>query len=117
MFFYLYISGDSYFMQFDYRLIVHQRPLNYNRCKLHNILMVFDGLSNDTEIVWNLNHCQSKIEEHTHTHTHIYIYMIYPIFMIIFIFTWRSIVNIVKITNCQGLPSQVFNAFAFYLYK
>jgi hypothetical protein len=27
MFFYLYIDGDSNFMQFYYYLIVHQRPL------------------------------------------------------------------------------------------
>jgi hypothetical protein len=37
-------------MQFHYRLLVHQRPLNWNRCKLHENLMVFDGLSNDNEI-------------------------------------------------------------------
>jgi hypothetical protein len=31
-------------------LIVHQKPLNWNRCKLYKKLMVFDGLSNDNEI-------------------------------------------------------------------
>jgi hypothetical protein len=42
------------------RLIVHQRPLNWNRCKLYENLMVFDRLSNNNEIVWNLNDHQSK---------------------------------------------------------
>jgi hypothetical protein len=31
-------------------LIVHQRPLIWNRCKLYENLMVIDGLSNDNEI-------------------------------------------------------------------
>jgi hypothetical protein len=47
MFFYLQIDSDSNFMQFHYHLIVHQRPSNYNRCKLYKILMVLDGVSND----------------------------------------------------------------------
>jgi hypothetical protein len=47
MFFYLKIDGDSNFMQFHYRLIVHQRPSNYNRYKLYKILMVLDGVSNN----------------------------------------------------------------------
>jgi hypothetical protein len=51
MFFYLYIDGDSNFIQFHYHLIVHQRPLNWNRCKLYNILMVFNGQANDNKIV------------------------------------------------------------------
>jgi hypothetical protein len=50
MFFYLWIDGISNFMQFHYRLIVHQRPLNWNRCRLYKILIVFDGLSNNIEI-------------------------------------------------------------------
>jgi hypothetical protein len=37
-------------MQFHYRLIVYQISLNWNRYKLHENLMVFDGLSNDNEI-------------------------------------------------------------------
>jgi hypothetical protein len=51
MFFYLQIDGNSNFIQFHYRLIVHQRPLNWNRYKLHKNLMIFDGSSNDNEIV------------------------------------------------------------------
>jgi hypothetical protein len=47
MFFYLWIDSVSNFTQFHYRLIVHQRSLNFNRCKLYKILMVFDALSND----------------------------------------------------------------------
>jgi hypothetical protein len=27
-----------------------------------NILMIFDGLSNDNEMTWNLNHHQSIVE-------------------------------------------------------
>jgi hypothetical protein len=37
-------DGDLNFMQFHYRLIVHQRPLNYNCCKVHNILKIYDEL-------------------------------------------------------------------------
>jgi hypothetical protein len=48
--FYIYIDGYLNFMQFNYHLIVHQKPLNWNRCKLYENLMVFDGLSNDNEI-------------------------------------------------------------------
>jgi hypothetical protein len=46
------------FIQFYYRLVVHQRPLNYNRCKLYKILTDLDGVSNDNEIAWNLKHHQ-----------------------------------------------------------
>jgi hypothetical protein len=53
------MDSHSNFIQFHYRLIVHQRPLNWNCCKLHEKLMVFDGLSNDNEITWNLNDHQS----------------------------------------------------------
>jgi hypothetical protein len=49
--FYLQIDNVSNFIQFHYRLIVHRRPLNYNRCKSYKILMVFDGLSNSNEII------------------------------------------------------------------
>jgi hypothetical protein len=49
-FFYLYIDGDSNFMQFRYCLIVHQRSLNYNYCKLYKILMVLNRVSNNNEI-------------------------------------------------------------------
>jgi hypothetical protein len=52
--------GHLNFMQFHYRLIVHQRPLICNRYKLYQNLMVFDGLSNDNEITKNLNDHQSK---------------------------------------------------------
>jgi hypothetical protein len=55
--FYLWIEGHSNFIKFYYRLIVHQRLLNWNRCKLYKNLMVFDGQSN--EIIWNLNDPQS----------------------------------------------------------
>jgi hypothetical protein len=44
-------------------LIVHQRPLNWNRYKLYENFMVFDvfdGLSNNNEIASNLNDHQSK---------------------------------------------------------
>jgi hypothetical protein len=59
IFFYLYIDGDSNFMQFYYRLTVHQRPSSYNCYKLYKILIVLDGVSNDNEIARNLNHYQS----------------------------------------------------------
>jgi hypothetical protein len=56
--FYLWIDGHSNFIQFHYRLIVHQRPSNfYIICNSSN-LTVFDGLSNDNEIIWNLNDYQ-----------------------------------------------------------
>jgi hypothetical protein len=55
MFFYLYIDGDSNFIQLHYRLIVHQRPSNYNRCKLYKILMVPNGVSNNNEILITIN--------------------------------------------------------------
>jgi hypothetical protein len=48
--FYFQIDVHSNFMQFHYHLIVHQRSLNWNRCKLHKNLMVFDSLSNDNEL-------------------------------------------------------------------
>jgi hypothetical protein len=32
-------------------LIVHQIPLNWNRYKLHENLMIFDELSNDNKII------------------------------------------------------------------
>jgi hypothetical protein len=50
MFFYLWIDINSNFIEFYYRLIVHQKPLNWNCYKLHENLMVFDILSNDNEI-------------------------------------------------------------------
>jgi hypothetical protein len=37
-------------MQFQYRLIVHQRPSNFYIICNGSKLMVFDGLSNDNEI-------------------------------------------------------------------
>jgi hypothetical protein len=60
VFFYVQIYDHSNFMQFYYHLIVHQGPLNWNRCKLHENLIVFDELSNDNEIAWNLNDHQSN---------------------------------------------------------
>jgi hypothetical protein len=50
VFFYVYIDGHSNFIQINYHLIVHQKQLNWNHCKLHKNLMAFDGLSNDNEI-------------------------------------------------------------------
>jgi hypothetical protein len=47
-------------MQFHYRLIVHQRPLNFHTICYGFNLTIFDGLSNDNEIVLNLNDHQSK---------------------------------------------------------
>jgi hypothetical protein len=58
IFFYLEIDGNTNFMWFYYRLIVHQRSSNYNRCKLYKIMMVLDGVSNDNKTTWNLNHHQ-----------------------------------------------------------
>jgi hypothetical protein len=49
IFFYLQID-DSNFMQLYYHLILHQKPSNYNRCKLYKFLIVLNGLSNDNEI-------------------------------------------------------------------
>jgi hypothetical protein len=43
------------FMWFHYSLILHQRLLNSNHYKFYKILIVFDGVSNDNEITWNLN--------------------------------------------------------------
>jgi hypothetical protein len=36
-------------------LMVHQKLLNWNRCKLYKNLMVFDELSNDNEIWMTIN--------------------------------------------------------------
>jgi hypothetical protein len=65
-------------MQFYYRLIVHQRPLNYNRCKLYKILMILDGVLNDNEIARNLNHDQSISRK--------YIYTVFSIVKIFLVF-------------------------------
>jgi hypothetical protein len=51
VFFYLWIDVHSNFSQFHYRLIVHKKSLNWNRYKLHKNLVIFDGLSNDNEIL------------------------------------------------------------------
>jgi hypothetical protein len=51
VFFYLQIDDHSNFMQFHYHLIVHQGLLISNRCKLHENLMIFDGLLNNNEII------------------------------------------------------------------
>jgi hypothetical protein len=50
VFFYLWIDGYLNFMQFHYRLIVHQRPSNFHIICNGSNLTVFDGLSNDNEI-------------------------------------------------------------------
>jgi hypothetical protein len=50
VFFYFLIDGHSNFMQFHYRLIVHQRPSNFHAIYNGSNLTVFDGLSNDNEI-------------------------------------------------------------------
>jgi hypothetical protein len=46
--FYLCIEVHSNFMQFHYRLIVHQRPSNFYVIYNGSNLTVFDGLSNDS---------------------------------------------------------------------
>jgi hypothetical protein len=48
--FYLWIDGHSNFIQFHYRLIVHQRPSNFHAIYNGSNLTVFDKLSNDNEI-------------------------------------------------------------------
>jgi hypothetical protein len=48
--FYLYIDGHSNFMEFHYRLIVHQKPSNFHVIYNGFNLTVLDGLSNDNEI-------------------------------------------------------------------
>jgi DAD family len=50
VFFYLYIIGHSNFIQFHYRLIVHQRPSNFHIIYNGFKLTVFDELSNDNEM-------------------------------------------------------------------
>jgi hypothetical protein len=47
-------------MQFHYCLIVHQRPPNFHVIYNGFNLTVFDGLSNDNEIIRNLIDHQSK---------------------------------------------------------
>jgi hypothetical protein len=44
------MNSHSNFMQFHYRLIVHQRLSNFHIIYNGSNLMVFDGLSNDNEI-------------------------------------------------------------------
>jgi hypothetical protein len=48
---YLYIDGHLNFMQFHYCLIVHQRPSIFHAIYNSSNLTVFDGLSNNNEIV------------------------------------------------------------------
>jgi hypothetical protein len=45
-------------MQFHYCFLVHQGPLKYYTLCNGFDLMVFDGLSNDNEIILNVNHRQ-----------------------------------------------------------
>jgi hypothetical protein len=59
VFFYLWIESYSNFIQFYYHLIVHQRLSNFYAIYNGSNLTVFDGLSNYTEITWNLNEPQS----------------------------------------------------------
>jgi hypothetical protein len=47
VFFYFKIDGHSNFMQFHYRLMVHQRLSNFHAIYNGSNLTVFDGLSND----------------------------------------------------------------------
>jgi hypothetical protein len=51
MFFYLLIDGLLNFMQFHYHLLVHQRSSNFHTICNGSNLTVFDGRSNDNEIV------------------------------------------------------------------
>jgi hypothetical protein len=39
--------------------------------------MIFDGLSNNNKITWNLNHYQSISIKHTHTYIYILIFFCY----------------------------------------
>jgi hypothetical protein len=55
MFFYLWIDCHSNFMQFHYRLIVHQRPSIFYAIYNGSNLTIFDGLSNDNEILMTIN--------------------------------------------------------------
>jgi hypothetical protein len=48
-------------MQFQYRLLVHQRPSNFNAICNGSNLTIFYGLSNDNEIWMTIN---LKVEEH-----------------------------------------------------
>jgi hypothetical protein len=52
--FFLEIAGE-----FEYHLIFHQTPLNLNHYNHHIILMAFDGISNNTQIVPILKHTRS----------------------------------------------------------
>jgi hypothetical protein len=56
---YLWIHGHLNFVQFGYHLIVHQRPSNFHVIYNGYNLTVLDGLSNDNEIIQNLNDHQS----------------------------------------------------------
>jgi hypothetical protein len=76
MFFYLWIDGGSNFMQFYYHLIVHQILLNFHVIYNGYNLTVFDGLSNDNEIVWNMNDYQS-IDRRTHYKKKFKIFFLY----------------------------------------
>jgi hypothetical protein len=60
LFFYLSIDDHSNFIQFHYHLIVHQKLSNFHTIWNGFNLTVFDGLTNDNKIVWNLNDHQSK---------------------------------------------------------
>jgi hypothetical protein len=52
VFFYFWIDiGHLNFMKFHYRLIVRQRPSNFHIICNGSNLTVFDGLSNNNEIV------------------------------------------------------------------
>jgi hypothetical protein len=48
--YHLWIDDDLNFIQYHYRLIVHQKLSNYNRCKLYKILIVLDEISNNNQI-------------------------------------------------------------------
>jgi uncharacterized Fe-S radical SAM superfamily protein PflX len=53
--------------------MVNQRLLNWNHHKIYKILMIFDRLSDDNEIAWNLSHYQS-INKRSYLHL-FYIYL------------------------------------------
>jgi hypothetical protein len=72
--FYLYIGVHSNFMQFHYCLIVHQRPPNFHVIYNGFNLTVFDGLSNDNEIIRNLIDHQSKDIKKNHFKIFLYLF-------------------------------------------
>jgi hypothetical protein len=60
--------------------MVHQKPLNSKCYKLHNIFMIFDGLTNDNKIIWNLNYRQSLSKR-----TYIWFFFLFLTFFCIYL--------------------------------